>query len=65
MTFTAQYSGVCGSCDDRFPAGTEVAYDSDGDLVHVDCPAQVRTPRPLCPHCFVELPYNGRCDCRD
>lgn len=65
MTFTAQYPGHCAACDTGFPAGTEVAYDTDGDLVHVDCPALAHEPRPLCPLCFMELPRTGRCDCRD
>lgn len=68
MTFLAKYPGVCAACDERFPAETEVEYDSDGDLVHVDCPALVRSPlanRGVCPQCFMELPVSGRCSCRD
>lgn len=65
MSFAAKFPGVCAACDERFPKDTEIEYDSDGDLVHVDCPALVRTPRQLCPLCFMELPVTGRCDCRD
>lgn len=65
MSFLAQYPGVCSACDERFGKDTEIEYDSDGDIVHVDCPALVRQARQLCPLCFMELPVNGRCDCRD
>ena len=65
MSFIAQYPGVCGACDERFPKDTEVEYDTDGDLVHVDCPAKVHKPREICPQCFMEMPGIGKCDCRD
>ena len=66
MSFEAKFPGVCAACDERFPAETEVEYDSDHDLVHVDCPALVPArPREICPSCFCEVPATGRCDCRD
>lgn len=65
MSFLAKYPGVCSACDERFSKDTEVEYDSDGDLVHVDCPALIHAPREICPSCFVELPVRGKCDCRE
>jgi hypothetical protein len=63
--FIARYAGCCAACDDTFKKGTEIAYDLGGDIVHASCPAQVHTPREICPQCFLELPTTGRCSCRD
>jgi len=65
MSFLAKYSGVCAACDERFPVEAEVEYDTDGDLVHVDCPTLIHPPREICPSCFMELPVSGRCSCRE
>jgi hypothetical protein len=66
VSFLAKYPGVCSACDERFPVNTEVEYDADNDLVHVDCPALIpAAPRAVCPHCFMELPITGKCSCRE
>lgn len=66
MSFTIRYPGsCCAACDEKLKVGAEAAYDLEGDLIHVECPALVHEPRQLCPLCFMELPVNGKCDCRD
>lgn len=66
MSFLASYPGVCAACDDRFPKDTEIEYDADGDIVHVDCPAlRTATVREICPSCFCEVPVVGVCPCRE
>ena len=55
-TFTARYHGECTSCGQGVK-GYEVAYDSDGGLVHVDCTdAPPERTRPICPVCNTEKP---------
>lgn len=69
MSFTARFRGACRDCDDDILPGQEVEYDFDRVLMHVVCPDSLQAatgqPRPLCPHCFLELPTVGECDCRE
>ncbi|AFN37757.1 hypothetical protein FGG44_gp66 [Mycobacterium phage MacnCheese] len=65
-TFTARYRGRCGACSTSVQPGDEVAYMSDGALIHVDCEdtsqdsTNVRR-HPVCATCWLEHP-KGECD---
>lgn len=51
-TFTAQYHGFCADCGEEVK-GTEVLYNTRGELVHARCPELlgdvIGEP---CPRCF-------------
>lgn len=79
-TFTAKYHGQCAAqCGRMIEPDDEVVYLVNDDLAHVDCTQEVdpishdRGPKTsngrwntaTCPHCFMVLPLNGACDCRD
>lgn len=44
----SRYPGVCASCGQRFPEGTEIWYDFDArKATHVTCPERAATPAPV------------------
>lgn len=69
VAFLAEYKGVCACCDTAFAPGTEVTYDSEGNLLVVQCPnAEPATLTPeqraalrakMCPSCF--MVHAGEC----
>lgn len=61
MTFTAQYHGACANCGSDVK-DTEVAYGTDDQLEHVECPDPMApTGKGVCSRCFTELPLTGVC----
>ncbi|AYR01668.1 hypothetical protein SEA_SCARLETT_68 [Mycobacterium phage Scarlett] len=65
-TFVARFPGRCGGCPDRVQPGDEVAFMSDGAVIHVSCEddlaATTTEPRrhPVCGTCWLEHP-KGEC----
>jgi len=67
--FTANFPGVCATCNERFQAGTKVTYDKDGDLVEAECPeaegqelseaVRAKARATMCGSCF--LVHAGEC----
>ena len=64
MSFTAKYRGDCRDCDEGIRPGETVEFDDDRNVLHVVCPDRAGLegkPRPVCPRCFMELPYSNEC----
>ncbi|QFP94849.1 hypothetical protein SEA_MARSHAWN_63 [Mycobacterium phage Marshawn] len=64
-TFRARYRGRCGGCPEPVQPGDEVAFLSDGAVIHVDCEDTShdddKTRRhPVCGACWLEHP-KGEC----
>lgn len=64
MTFTAQFPGRCGACEERIHEGDLLTYRDDVDgAVHARCPDLVdplaKPNTPLCSRCFTFHP--GEC----
>ncbi|ASR85112.1 hypothetical protein SEA_PHELPSODU_65 [Mycobacterium phage PhelpsODU] len=64
-TFTARYTGRCAVCPTLIQKGDEVAFLSDGGLIHVDCEDNSPEPtnarrHPVCTACWLEHP-KGEC----
>lgn len=56
MSFVAQYPGSCAQCELEIK-GTEVVYNSSGELEHRHCPGGVDDATPgrnerMCGECF-------------
>lgn len=66
MTFIAQYRSECASCGVYIQKGDEAQFVAFDEVVHVVCPTDTTTlQREVCPHCFLEVPVNQVCDCRE
>lgn len=76
--FVATYPGKCSGCGDRFPVGSNVKYDDEGNIhlvgSHVcnsgfedneDKPVlpRGRSVADRCPTCFIIPSSNGVCGC--
>lgn len=63
MPFVANYSGICFTCEERFPAGEKITYTDDGDIAHVECEERgeppVRRMPAVCSKCFIA--HAGEC----
>ena len=67
MSIASRYSGICATCEERFPEGTAITKDDDaGTWSHADCPEpqddyDVRFG--ICSECFTTIAANGACNC--
>lgn len=64
----SRYQGICASCGERFPEGTDITQGEDGAWSHTNCPEptddyDVRYG--VCSECFTTIAANGACNCDD
>lgn len=59
MSFTALYSGQCGSCEQPIQPGDEIEHGVDDVYIHANCQEieDVRmVPGAVCPICWLTQP---------
>lgn len=61
MTFTAQFPGRCGICDEAIRVGDTATYVDD-EIAHVNCPTPTVLADP-CSRCWTVPAANGECGC--
>lgn len=66
MAFIAKWRQECSQCEEMVEPGDGAMYDLEGDVCHEVCPPIPQSrAKAVCPHCWMELPPTGKCDCRD